>query len=411
MKFDFKEKWQSLSPGQRQALALTGLFLVLGGAGMALSGSDKPAASGDQGKLRSTNVTLPRRQDTTVDMLAGEVSALTSQLGRQQQDNQSLSKQTDALQKQIQTLIDGQNSNQSQANADVQKEVNALRAELDAVKASPRNGAGPAPGLDDPLNGSSKPATEAPPPKPPARKIAIIGGDAEGGRKAKADKNSQDAKAEKVAYLPAGAMFEGVLLNGMDAPTSQVTIKNPVPAVIRIKSDAILPNAYKYNIRECFMVVAGHGVLATERAQLRLETLSCVKTDGKVIEAKAEGYVVGQDGKVGLRGRLVSKQGAMLAKALMAGFLSGVSSALKPAAVPGLNISPGSSTQLESPSLGDVGRVGAFQGASDSARMISQFYLDMANQMFPVIEIDALRSATIVLVKGIELNENQKDQQ
>ncbi|PIV81625.1 conjugal transfer protein TraB, partial [bacterium CG17_big_fil_post_rev_8_21_14_2_50_64_8] len=46
---------------------------------------------------------------------------------------------------------------------------------------------------------------------------------------------------------------------------------------------------------------------ATERAQLRTETLSCVREDGRVIEAELEGYAVGEDGKVGMRGRLVSK--------------------------------------------------------------------------------------------------------
>lgn len=46
-----------------------------------------------------------------------------------------------------------------------------------------------------------------------------------------------------------------------------------------------------------------------------------------VIEAKLDSYAVGEDGKAGVRGRVVSKQGQIIAKSLMAGFLGGVSEA------------------------------------------------------------------------------------
>lgn len=52
-----------------------------------------------------------------------------------------------------------------------------------------------------------------------------------------------------------------------------------------------------------------------------------------------------------------------------------------------------------------MGKSAAFGGLSNAATMIAQFYLDMASQMFPVVEIDATRKATIVLVKGLELRD------
>ena len=48
--------------------------------------------------------------------------------------------------------------------------------------------------------------------------------------------------------------------------------------------------------------------------------------------------LVGDDGKVGLRGRLVNKQGALLARAVAAGVFSGFSDALKPTGVTGINL-------------------------------------------------------------------------
>ena len=68
--------------------------------------------------------------------------------------------------------------------------------------------------------------------------------------------------------------------------------------------------------------------LGSERAYLRAETLTCVRTDGGVIEVPLDAYAVGEDGKVGIRGGLVSKQGALLAKALQAGFLTAFSKVL-----------------------------------------------------------------------------------
>ena len=120
-----------------------------------------------------------------------------------------------------------------------------------------------------------------------------------------------DAKPKKrreneTAYIPGGSMFPGVLLNGMDAPTSSVSQKNPTPVLIRVKKEAVLPNFASIDVRECFVMGAGFGQLASERALIRTESIACVRHDGKVFDTKLEAYVVGTDGKVGIPGRLVS---------------------------------------------------------------------------------------------------------
>ena len=46
------------------------------------------------------------------------------------------------------------------------------------------------------------------------------------------------------------------------------------------------------------------------------------------MEVKIQGSVYGEDGKVGMRGRLVTKQGQMLANALLAGVVSGIGQGL-----------------------------------------------------------------------------------
>ncbi|MGD6497744.1 TrbI/VirB10 family protein, partial [Xanthomonas citri pv. citri] len=46
---------------------------------------------------------------------------------------------------------------------------------------------------------------------------------------------------------------------------------------------------------------------------------------------------------------------------------------------------------------------GAFGGASTALDRIAEYYLNLADQMHPVIEIDAGREVTLVFVRGISL--------
>lgn len=215
-------------------------------------------------------------------------------------------------------------------------------------------------------------------------------------------------KKEEEAWVPAGSIIQGVLLSGLDAPTSSHAQKNPTPIVIRIKKEAILPNFFKVDIRECFIIASGYGVMSTERANFRTETLTCVRHDGGIIETALQGYGIGEDGKAGLRGRLVTKQGALLAKSMTAGFFSGLADAAKPTAVAAVNTSPGSSTGYQSPDFENLMASGLGEGAATALNQVSKFYLDMAKEMFPVIEIDAGRNIEIVLVKGTGLKLRSK---
>ncbi|NMU75841.1 conjugal transfer protein TraB, partial [Vibrio parahaemolyticus] len=104
----------------------------------------------------------------------------------------------------------------------------------------------------------------------------------------------KDNKDDESIYLPSGSILTGVLINGMDAPTSQGARRDPFPSTLRIQKEAILPNRFRADVRECFLIVSGYGDLSSERAYLRGETFSCVRDDGGVIEAKLDSYAVGE---------------------------------------------------------------------------------------------------------------------
>ncbi len=222
----------------------------------------------------------------------------------------------------------------------------------------------------------------------------------------KAEVSEEDAeakKAEEGIYIPAGSIVTGTLITGLDAPTGKQARQEPHPVLLRIKHEAILPNRFRADVRECFALLGGYGDLSSERAYLRGETISCVRKDGKVVESSLESFTVGEDGKAGVRGRLVSKQGQMLNKALTAGVIEGFAEAFDRVPVPTLSLEAPEQQLYQQAFSQDAMQSGAVAGVGKALDRLAQFYIDQAEGMFPVIEIDAGREVEIVLIRGGKL--------
>lgn len=199
-------------------------------------------------------------------------------------------------------------------------------------------------------------------------------------------------------YLPSGSIIRGVLLNGVDAPTGRAALKDPVPILARIKHEAILPNRYRADVKECFVILDAIGDLPSERVMMRTSSLSCVRKDKSVIDMSLKAYAIGEDGRAGLRGTVISKQGAILAKALVAGFAEGAANAFG-----GNNQLVGQPNQEGNVDIGRSGRYGVMGGASSALDRVAAYYLDLADQMHPVIEIDSARRVSLVVLQGSQV--------
>lgn len=389
----FKDKWLDLSPGVRTAIAVGGLFAFLILVGSILLGGEKPRNQKQVVPPSETNLLLPKGNNNTPEELSAgiesgkkEIKVLKAQLEQETAARKAALERLDQEKEKKNT--------ESGVGQDLLSEVKLLQLQVEELK----RGKPQLPDVSAPLPGYESGGNDhADVPKQETPALRITGNNLN-------KKREQPKKDEKpAAYITAGAFFEGILLNGMDAPTSATTQKNPVPTTLRIKTEAMLPNNFKVDLKECFALASGYGVLSSERAMLRTETLSCVTKTGKVIEGKMEGYIVGEDGRVGMRGRLVSKQGQMIAKTIVAGGLSGLAQALTPQQVPQLNLNPGNTITTQTADASSIAQTGVAKGFSTAANEVAKFYLEMAREMTPVVEVDAGRKATIVLVKGIEL--------
>lgn len=409
------QKWGSLSLTTRSLLAVLGVmgFVMVGVYAVGGVSNEPLVARPNKSTPSSSNLRLGSTKSDTGEKVAGRMDAAQNQIVELrrslEQEKADATKRQAALMEEIEKLrTSGSSGPGAGVNADLIESVRRLSEELRELKE--KGGVTAAPALDSPLPGGGVArVSEAPGPARPTLKS--FGGKDSSATATVAKDGDHDLRTRKtgresLAYLPAGSMFEAVLMNGAYAPTNSVARRNPVPMLLRVHSDAILPNRLRQDIRECFVIISGYGELASERLLGRTEILSCALTDGRVAEAKLEGYIVGEDGKLGMQGQLVSRQGQRIAQALAAGGLAGIAKGLQPFQVPQLSISGSggnASVGAGSSSLDQVLQSGAAGGLADTARAVSQFYLDTAKEMYPVVSIDSLRKATIILTKGFEL--------
>ena len=226
-------------------------------------------------------------------------------------------------------------------------------------------------------------------------------------------KEEKEKKSDR-HIIPTGSIVKAVLLSGMDAPTMTQAKTEPLPVLMKVSDLSILPNRYAYDIQDCFLMGEGYGDLTSERAYIRVNNISCVTNKGQKIDMTMKGAATGEDGKLGLRGEVVTKQGALLARTLVAGFLQGVGESFaNQNQIVTQNGFGGTTTTNGSMNAGESLQAGAFEGLSKSAEKLADFYLKMADQVTPVIEISAGREVNIITTATLELKtleEQAKDE-
>lgn len=204
-------------------------------------------------------------------------------------------------------------------------------------------------------------------------------------------------------WIPTGTVIPVQLLSGLDAPTRLgMNANSAYPVLMRVNDFAYLPNKLRLNLRDCYALGEGVGELSAERAMVRILGISCVNRQGAAVEIPIKGVVTGEDGKLGLRGRVITKEGAMLFRSLLAGFVSGIARAFQPFQQ-GFFVAPSAGQALQMPPPTQVGLAGTAGGMQSAAQVLAQHYAMLARQIFPVIEVDAGRKADMIVTEGREL--------
>lgn len=204
--------------------------------------------------------------------------------------------------------------------------------------------------------------------------------------------------------LTMGSIITGVLINGVNAPTSSNSQRDPMPVLMRIKKEALMPNNFTLDVVDCHLLGSAVGDLSTSRAYIRAEAISCITEDGKSIEKNITAYAVSSDdGSTGIPGEVIFKSGAMIANAMKADFLSNFGKALQPQRVQSLQTSPGDTSLWQNQDVTYAAKSGVFGGFGGASDRLAQYYMQMAENAHPTIEILPGMEVDFIVQRGMTM--------
>lgn len=208
--------------------------------------------------------------------------------------------------------------------------------------------------------------------------------------------------------IPAGTFAKAVLLGGVDASTSIQASNDPRPILLRLTDHGNLPRKFRSDICDCHVLAATYGDISSERVYMRLEKLTCVeRMSGEVLEMNVTGYVAGEDGRAGLRGIIVDRAGESVRAAAVGGFIGGMANFLAQSNNNPVTYSLQSGLSQNNPlSSADILKQGASKGATTAMEKYADFYIKRAEQMQPVISVEAGRVGDIVFTQGVSFEDS-----
>ncbi len=380
-----KETWKNLEPERKRKAVLAAsiaVVILLGAGGY---------------QMRSKPVPPPRTEEKPTSLIQTPGMLQKSLYQQSQQELAKRDRQMDELREQLAALME-----KEKADGQVQGKDLPGPAAHDPEFMPPLPGSGLPSYPPPPPPGTVYPVTTAPPTGPPPVPEEIVAVGEIGMVSVPVQEVVEDKKKAdgQRIYLPPSFMA-ATLLSGLDAPTSESAKGSPVPALLRIKDLAVLPNSVKADLKGCFVIAEGLGNLSDERAHMRLVSLSCLTREGQaVIDQKVKGFLVDQDGKIGLKGTVVSRMGSAIARSMVAGFFGGLGEYVA-AQNTIVSTSPLGTTQTID--AGDALQYGAGSGLASAFKDTQKFYLDLAKQALPVIEVGATKDVTLVIEEGVTL--------
>ena len=206
--------------------------------------------------------------------------------------------------------------------------------------------------------------------------------------------------------VPAAVSVKALLVSSVDAVCGVYANSDPVPVKLRLLDDAHLPNGVKINLKGSLLIASAYGNISNERVYMRLERLTQVNSKGEAIETDVVGYVSGEDGKFGVQGIVIDRSVKIVKNAAASGFLGGVGQVLQSA------VSRHPVDSFNTYSVGtDIAQKGAANGASSAFDMLAEYYIRRAEQVQPVLQVNAGRIVDITFTHGFakgDLNTKEK---
>ena len=386
-------------------IAAVALVAVAAWLGMGGSKTDAPEGGIDAGIVApdAAEMVWTRRSEARLNKVEDALRRMEQEARRLHTENEGL-----------RTKLEGR-------TADALRTIDAHKAQIDELErrlepAVPGAAQGNAAAGDPWFRGqaATPPGGAGQQPAAPVRTRMIETFDLEGESQSSAadPRNGAELVADAVAkpvssWLPAGAHAEAVVLAGVDASAGVSSQGDPRPVLMRITGPAWTAaedgTALQVDVDGCTVTGAAHGDLSSEKVYVRFRTMTCAgPKPGTVIETDVAGFVSGS-GKTGVRGPVVSREGALVEKAFLAGLVSGVGQGVSQAFQPQA-VATGGGAAVANTALGDIGRAGLGAGASSAGQKVADYMIRRAEQYQPVIQLQAGTKVTLVFLEGARID-------
>ncbi|MFC0589493.1 TraB/VirB10 family protein [Novosphingobium aquiterrae] len=209
-------------------------------------------------------------------------------------------------------------------------------------------------------------------------------------------------------YLPPNSIAVAKVIVGVDAAAGVQSQTDPLPVVLRITGPArsVYDNGrlLTTNIAGCLVNGAARGDLSSEKVYVKLQRMTCPQPNGRYAVSDVKGFIA-FGGKTGVRGRVVSREGALIGQAFLAGLAGGFGrgfSANTNSILQGTNVNVNG--QRQKLGAGEILQGGLGEGVATSADTVSKYLIERAEQYQPVIEMPTGIDVEIVFLEGVFIN-------
>ncbi|WP_298166929.1 TraB/VirB10 family protein [Novosphingobium sp.] len=409
---------RQIAQRQKVLLAGVGAIALLGGAAFLFAGGDDKSggAAGtgvsiDTGSLVNRNLSereFVATYGNRADAQDREIKALKEgQVSRPELEEQLAALKTENAQMRTdgQSAIDAISAENASLKAQLDQASRALTA---PAMPPPAYGPGVAPGSVD---GASRQSAGGPAPE---AKVSLMSFETSGAAPAKSGSDPsipQLLLQDSPDYLPPNSYASARVIVGVDASTGVASQTDPLPVVLRITGPArsVLRGGkvLTTDITGCLVNGAARGDLSSEKVYVKLARMTCAQPGGRYAVSEVKGFI-SFAGKSGVRGRVVSRAGSLVGKALLAGIVGGFGRGFSANANGIFTGQIGADGKRQALSPTDIVTGGIGQGAGEAADTVSKYLIERAEQYQPVVEMPTGIEVEIVFLDGVHVRSNTK---
>ncbi|PSU41771.1 conjugal transfer protein TraB, partial [Photobacterium frigidiphilum] len=172
------------------------------------------------------------------------------------------------------------------------------------------------------------------------------------------------------------------------------------PIVFQTLNNGLLPNGKNSRLMDCTITAAVYGEVSSSRGIARTNRISCIFEDDEIIDIPVEATVF-NFGRNGIRGNTVIQNGQIVQMAGIASILGGAGTAATSLTQTTSTSALGttSSVKPEDALLNMLG-----EGVQGAGKTLADYYIKLAEQYHPIIELNPGNVVNIVFLKGFPLD-------